>query len=129
MLDPIADMIIQLKNGSISRRDIVSLPFSKFKLAIAEVLEKEGFIKSFQKKGKKAQKTLDMELLYTDNKSVITDVKRISKFSKRIYRKASEIKPVRRGAGTLVISTPKGVLADRDAKAQNLGGEALFEIW
>lgn len=129
MTDPISDMIVRLKNASHTGLDQVSMPFSKMKFAIAEVLEKEGFIKAVQKKGKKAKKTLEVDLLYTDDRPMINDVKRVSKFSKRIYKRVQDIRPVRSGTGMLVLSTPKGVLSDRDAKEQNTGGEALFEIW
>ncbi len=130
MNDPIADMITRIKNaGAIGKASVV-VPYSKFKLAIAEVLAKEGFIKSVSKKGKKINKFIELELIYEDgNTPRIRGAERISKFSKRVYSKAKDIKPVRSGYGIAVISTPEGILTDKEVKEKNAGGEVLFKIW
>ena len=98
-------------------------------MAVAETLVKEGFLKSISKKGKKVVKLLELELAYDGKTPKIHDVMRISKLSRRIYQKAKSIRSVRQGYGRLILSTPKGILSDREAKKANIGGEALFKIW
>ncbi len=127
--DSISDFIIQLKNASSARKQSFSVPHSKFKAAIAEVLEKEGFIKSANKKGKKVIKTLEIELVYENGAPKVNDVKRVSKISKRLYYGVDQIRSVRQGFGRLILSTPKGILTDREAKKAKVGGEPLFKIW
>jgi len=129
-MDSISNMIIKIKNANLRGLETVSFPYSKLSLAIAEVLEKEGYVKNVTKKGKKVVKTLEVGLVYDDAKQPrVTDVKRVSKSSKRIYVGSSEIKGVKSGFGTLVLTTPNGILTDKQAKAAKVGGEALFKIW
>ena len=129
-MDPIADMIIRMKNASDSKKESVVFPYSKLKVSILDCLMKEGWIKSFGKKGKKVVKWIEVVLLYDENGSPkIAGVDRVSKTSKRIYTKAREIKKVKNGFGSLVISTPKGIMTDKNAKVENVGGEPLFKIW
>lgn len=127
--DSISDFIIRIKNGSKAAKESVLVPYSKMAVAIAEALEKEGYVKGHTKKGKKIIKAIEVVLAYEGGKPKVTDVKRISKPSKRIYRKASELRPVRNGFGRLIVSTPKGILTDSEARKAGVGGEALFEIW
>lgn len=128
--DPIGDFIIQLKNAGAVKKTVVSVPFSNFKMAIAEKLKESGYIRSADKKGKKVKKTIDVVLKYDEaGVHVINGVKRISKPGRRLYRNVREIVPVRYGHGALILSTPKGILTDKEAKKNKLGGEALFEIW
>jgi len=128
--DTIGDFIIRLKNAGAVKKESVSVPFSALKLAVAEKLKDAGFVASIDKKGKKVRKTLDVVLKYdTEGIHVIHGVKRISKPGRRVYRSVSEIMPVRYGYGTLVLSTPKGILTGKEARKENVGGEALFEIW
>lgn len=128
--DTIGDFINRLSNASAIQKASVSIPFSNFKLAIAEKLQATGYVKSVEKKGKKVKKTLDVSLKYAENgKPAISGVRRISKPGRRLYRSAHEINSVRYGHGSLVLSTPKGVLTDKEARKQKIGGEALFEIW
>jgi small subunit ribosomal protein S8 len=127
--DPIADLIIQLKNASMAKKPSVVLPYSEMKFTIAEILNKEGFLKSVSKKGKKVKKYLEMDLLYKDDKPRIKGVRRISKPGRRVYKKSSELRPVRQGTGLLLLSTPGGVMTNRTARESKVGGEALFEIW
>ncbi len=129
VVDPISNFIIKLKNASLAGKTSVSVPHSKMIESIASILKDEGFIASFTTKGKKVIKTLDVEVKYEEGKPAITDVARISKFSKRVYKGAKEIKPVRNGFGALILTTPKGILTDKAARKQNVGGEALFKIW
>lgn len=127
--DPIADFITRIKNASDARKASVSVPYSALKESIAHVLEKGGYIKSIDKKGKKVTKTLEFELVYIDSVPRINGVDRISKPSRRIYQRSRDIKMLRSGYGNTVFSTPSGVLLDVDAKKLKVGGEVLFKIW
>ena len=128
--DPVADFIIQLKNaGAVGKRE-VSLPFSNLKFSVAEKLKEAGYIVSAEKKGKKVKKTLAVTLKYNDaGEHAIHNVKRISKPGRRMYKTVAEITPVHYGQGALILSTPKGVLTDAQARKEKVGGEAMFEIW
>ena len=128
--DTVGDFIIRLKNAGAVKKTSVSVPYSALKHAIAEKLKNAGFVQSVEKKGKKARKTLDVALKYDNEKlPVIHGVKRVSKPGRRLYRSAREIVPVRYGHGALILSTPKGILTGKEARKENVGGEALFEIW
>ena len=128
--DHISNLIIKIKNGGKAGHAVVTYPHSKFVESVLEVLHKEGFIKSFEKKGKKVVKSVDIELAYEDDKTPkISEAIRISKPSKRVYMNSTELKPVRSGYGMMVLSTSKGVLSSSDARKQKVGGEALFKIW
>jgi small subunit ribosomal protein S8 len=106
------------------------MPFSNFKFAIAEKLKEAGYVKSIEKKGKKVKKTLDITLKYdSEGVHVIKGVKRVSKPGRRMYKGAAEINPVRYGFGALILSTPKGIKTDKEARKEKIGGETLFEIW
>lgn len=130
MNDPIADMIIRIKNATNSKKESVVFPYSKLKIAILDVLLKEGFIVSFGKKGKKIVKYIEVVLGYDkDGEPKIHGVDRISKFSKRIYVKSKEIRGVKSGFGAMILSTPQGIMTDKGAKVAKVGGEALFKIW
>ncbi len=128
--DVIGDFIVRLTNAGAIKKASVSVPFSSFKMAVAEKLKDAGFVADVEKKGKKVRKTLDVVLKYDDRGvHAISGVKRISKPGRRMYKSAHEIIPVRYGFGALVLSTPKGILTDKEARKQKVGGEALFEIW
>lgn len=128
--DPVADFINRLCNAGAVKHASVSVPFSNFKLAIAEKLKDAGFVQAIEKKGKKVKKTLDVMLKYdARGVHVIKGVKRISKPGRRMYKRAGEITKVRYGHGALILSTPKGIKTDAEARKENIGGEALFEIW
>jgi small subunit ribosomal protein S8 len=129
MNDSIADMIIRLKNAGASGKNFVLVPYSKITFAIAEVLRREGFIKSVAKKGKRIDKLIEIELSYEANLPKIRGVKRVSKSSRRVYMKASELKGAAGSLGRLILTTPRGVLTNLEAKEQKVGGEALFKIW
>jgi small subunit ribosomal protein S8 len=128
--DVIGDFLVRLKNGSAVKKESVSVPFSAFKQAIAEKLKDAGYVKGVEKRGKKVRKTLEITLKYNDEGvPAITGARRISKPGRRLYRSVLEITPVRYGHGALILSTPKGVLTDKEAKKEKVGGEPLFEIW
>ena len=129
--DPIGDFIIRIKNASAVGKDTVSAPHSKMRLAVAEALAKKGYVKAVHnKKGKKTHKTIEIELRYDKNeKPAISGVKRVSRPGRRLYYRVHEIHPVKYGKGSLVLSTPKGIITDDVARKQRVGGEALFMIW
>jgi small subunit ribosomal protein S8 len=128
--DPIGDFIVRLKNAGAVHHENVAVPHSKMKMAVAEVLKSAGFVKNVEKRGKKIRKTINVDLMYKeDGTPRISEVKRISKPGRRIYKGADEIFPVRYGKGVLVLSTPKGIMTDEKARKERIGGEALFEIW
>lgn len=129
MHDPIADMLISIKNAGNAGKNLAEVPFSQLKESIAEVLFKNGFIASYAKKGKKVQKTLELGIAFEGKKPRVANVLRVSKPSRRFYMKAGDIKPVRNGYGLMVISTPKGVMTGDDARKAQVGGEVLFKIW
>ncbi len=128
-MDKISNLIINIKNAGSAGKEHASVPFSKYKMEIADVLKKEGIIASASKKGKKPAKTIEIGILYDKNGSPrVRDVVRISKPSKRVYMGAKDIRAVKGGKGILILSTPKGILAGKEAKKENVGGEALFKI-
>jgi small subunit ribosomal protein S8 len=129
-MDPISNLINGLKNASKRNLKAVSFPYSNLKMEIAELLKKEGYISDVDKNGKKVKKTIDITLKYDDNGNpVIAETKRVSKFSRRVYKGVKEINPIKNGYGLVVLSTPKGVMSGKQAKKENVGGEVLFEIW
>ncbi|MDD5721059.1 MAG: 30S ribosomal protein S8 [Candidatus Pacebacteria bacterium] len=128
-MDSISNMIIIMKNGSLAGKESVSFPYSKMKNAIGECLKKAGYISEISKKVKKGQSVLEVGLIYTDKKPKITEVERISKQSRRVYFGMKDIHSVRNGTGLLVLSTPKGILSGKEARKEQVGGEALFRIW
>ncbi len=127
-MDRISNLIIKLKNASKVGHTTTEVPFTKLTEAILKKLQQFGYIKGFSVKGKTVR-TIEVELIYVDSKSRIEDVKRISKLSRRVYEKAVNLRPVRRGYGLSIISTPKGILSDSEARKQKVGGEVLFQIW
>ncbi len=129
MMDPISDMIIQLKNAGSAGHDRVLVPYSRLKFSIAKVLKKEKFIKDVDTETKKGNKVLAVDLFMENRVPKIKGVKRISKPSKRIYKKTADIRAVKSGYGALILSTSQGVMSGREAKRAKLGGEALFSIW
>lgn len=126
--DPIADFLVRLQNASRVGHDRVSMPFSRAKLAVAQVLFKEGYIGGVEHK--KDSYALSVELKYgSEGRPAIMGTKRLSKPSRRTYMGVRDIRQVKRGHGLLVLSTPAGILTDKEARKQRVGGEALFEIW
>ncbi len=130
MTDPIADMLTRIRNAKAVGKTTVYLPYSKIKMAIANTLKKEGFIDSCDKKGKKVKKSIEIKLRYTkEGKSYITDLKRISKPGQRIYKGYSDLHPVKQGLGISVLSTPMGIMSNKEARQKKVGGEVLCEVW
>jgi small subunit ribosomal protein S8 len=130
MTDPIADLLTRIRNASAIRMKQVDIPASKLKVHIAQVLKDEGFVTDYEVVPGEPSSTLRIRLRYgPDGERVIRAIKRISKPGCRVYRKADEIKPVLRGMGVYVLSTPKGVLSDRKAREAHVGGELLCEVY
>lgn len=128
--DKIADFITRIKNASDVGKTSVALPHTTLLAAVADVLVAEGYLAGVEAKGKGAQKSLVVTLAYNEaGTPKVTGVDRISKLSRRVYLKSADIRPVRSGYGTLILSTPAGVMTGRAAREQKVGGEALFQIW
>jgi small subunit ribosomal protein S8 len=128
-MDPIANMITGIKNAGNAGRDSLVVSYSQIKESIAEVLKKEGFVKSVEKKTVGGKPSLIIELFMENRVPKVKGVQRISRTSKRVYKKSSEIRLVKNGYGAVVLSTPKGVMSGRDARKEKVGGEVLFTIW
>lgn len=128
--DQISDMIIRIKNSAMVGKKTADIPYSKMKFEIAKILKKVGFIEGFVKKGKGVERLIEILLKYNeDGSSKITDLKRVSTPGRRVYSLAKNLKSVRQGVGMSIISTPKGLMNNSEAKRNNLGGEILFVIW
>ena len=125
MTDPIADMLTRIRNANQMRNKEVSMPVSKMKVEIAKILKEEGFIEEF----KVEDKTLTLTLKYANKERVITGLKRISKPGLRVYASHEDIPTVLNGLGIAIISTPKGVMTDKLARKNNVGGEVIAYIW
>ena len=127
--DPISDLIVRIKNAGPVRKETVSLPYSKLKHAIVEVLKNHKFVSSVEMKGKGVESTLEIGIAYDGVKPRVNGVERVSKPSRRIYKGSTEVGSVRSGVGSLIISTSKGIMTDKEARKAKIGGEALFKIW
>lgn len=128
-MDQIANMMNMVKNSGRVEHESVVVPFSKIKHSIAECLVKEGYLNSVSKKMKKGFPVLELGIAYVDGTPKVNGVERVSKSSRRVYKGVKEIKPVRNGSSLTILSTPKGILTDRQAKKEMVGGEVLFKIW
>jgi small subunit ribosomal protein S8 len=130
MSDPLADMLTRLRNAVMVKFDSVEMPLSTVKIDIAKVLKEEGYIRDYQVKSDDIQGTLKIDLKYGPNKeAVITGLKRVSKPGLRKYTKVSDIPKVLNGLGIAIISTSKGVVTDKTARALKSGGEIICEVW
>jgi small subunit ribosomal protein S8 len=129
MTDPIADMIIRIKNALLARHPMVLVPHSKVKQAIAQVLVDHGYVESVDLLQKQPQSDLQIKLKYVARKPAITDVKRVSKPGRRVYSPADTLPRSLGGYGITIISTNQGVMTDAQARKQNVGGEVLCQIW
>ncbi len=132
MTDPIADMLTRIRNANVAMHDEVSMPSSKRKLALADVLQREGYIASYAEKDNTSRpgKTLTIEMKYSPERDrVIRGLRRISKPGLRIYRKRDEIPRVQGGLGVAVVSTNRGLMSDREARRNRMGGEILCYVW
>ena len=131
MSDPIADMLTRIRNANTAKHDTVDVPASKMKIAIAEILLKEGYIKNYTIEEVGGFKTIHITLKYGKDKNVkiITGLKRISKPGLRIYASAEDLPRVLGGLGIAIVSTNQGVITDKEARKLNIGGEVLAFVW
>ena len=130
MTDPIADMLTRIRNANQMKHEYVEIPASKAKLEILNVIKNEGYIKDIEVVEGEAQNTLKVALKYTDKKErVIKGITRISKPGLRVYAKSSELPKVLNGLGIAIISTPNGVMTDKEARKLNVGGEVVAYVW
>ena len=128
--DTLADFLTGIRNGYRAGKESVTVPASKMKIHIAELLKKEGYIKDFSPVGEGTQKFLHIKLRYLKGeKPAILNLQRVSKPGLRVYSEATKIPRVRRGLGVMVVSTSKGVMTDAEARKQNVGGELICKVW
>ena len=128
--DAIADMLTRIRNANSAKHDSVKVPASNMKKAIAQILVDEGYIKSFTVEEDGKQGIIDVQLKYGPNKSqVITGLRRVSKPGLRIYTNVEDMPKVMKGLGIAILSTPKGIMTDKDARKANVGGEVLAFVW
>lgn len=127
--DPIADMITRIRNAAGAMKESVDIPASKLKIEIADILQKEGYIKAYRVIDDGKQGTLRVNLKYFNSRHVISGIQRISRPGRRVYRGAGDIARVRDGMGISIVSTSAGLMTDLKARASNVGGEVLIKVW
>jgi small subunit ribosomal protein S8 len=128
-MDTVANMLIAIKNGNRALKETVVIPHAKLSYAIAEKLSKEGFIGAIAKKTRHGRPVIEVTLVANNRVPKINDVTRLSKPSRRVYASVHDIKPFKNGRGAFILSTPKGILTDKEARTEHVGGEVLFSIW
>lgn len=129
MTDPIADMLTRIRNAIMARHTRVLIPASNMKVAIAQILKEEGYVRDFDVVKDNPQGTIRITLRYVDRRPVLTQLKRVSKPGLRVYTRRDAIPRVRGGLGTAIISTPQGVMSGRKAYQLGLGGEVVCYVW
>ena len=127
--DPIGDMIARVKNAQARKHKKVELPSSKFKSKIADILKNEGFIKDFKISTEEKKNILSLELKYHSGNPVISNFERVSKPGRRIFSSADSLPKINNGLGIAILSTPKGVMTDIDARKQRVGGEIICKVF
>jgi len=130
MTDPIADMLTRIRNANRIKRRDVKIPLSRVKVGIAEALKREGYIRNYSVESEAHRGWLTVDLKYgPEGEFVINKIERTSKPGKRVYGKVPDLKPVLNGLGVAILSTSKGILSDREARKQKVGGEVLCTVW
>ena len=129
LTDPLGDMLTRIRNGQQAKKDSVLSPASKLRLHVLEVLQREGYIRGFTEDATGQHPQLRIELKYFEGQPAIKHVARVSKPGRRVYSGSKELPVVRNGLGITIVSTPKGVLSDAEARAANVGGEVLAEVF
>ncbi len=127
--DPLGDMLTRIRNGQRARKDSVLTPASKLRARVLEVLQREGYIRGYSAEDVGPTRGIRIELKYFEGQPAIRHLARISKPGRRVYSGASELPRIRNGLGITIVSTPKGVLSDAEAREQNVGGEVLAEVF
>ena len=130
MTDPIADLLTRIRNGLHARKEQIDVPWSRVKQSLTEVIASEGFLRECTVVEQDGRRAVRIWLKYDErNRPVITGIKRISRPSLRVYRGSKEIPTIRGGLGTNILSTPQGILTDREARKRNVGGEVMCTVW
>ena len=129
MTDPLGDMLTRIRNGQQARKDSILTPASKLRANVLDVLQREGYIRGYVEEELAGQKGLRIELKYFEGQPAIQHVARVSKPGRRVYSSSTELPRIRNGLGITIVSTPRGVLSDAEARDQNVGGEVLAEVF
>ncbi len=129
MTDPLGDMLTRIRNGQQARKDSILTPASKLRAHVLDVLQREGYIRGYSEEELAGQRGLRIELKYFEGQPAIQHVARVSKPGRRVYSGASDLPRIRNGLGMTIVSTPRGVLSDAEARDQNVGGEVLAEVF
>ena len=129
LIDPIGDMFTRIRNGQMRNLDTIVVPHSKFRINILEILKIEGYINNYHIDKKDNKQSLKIDLKYYEGLPVIKEIKRISKPGRRVYSRANSIPKVMNGLGLAILSTPKGVMSDTEARKQNVGGEIICRVF
>jgi small subunit ribosomal protein S8 len=129
MTDPLGDMLTRIRNGQQARKDSILTPASKLRAHVLDVLQREGYIRGYSEEPVAGQKGLRIELKYFEGQPAIQHLARVSKPGRRVYSASRELPRIRNGLGITIVSTPRGVLSDAEARDQNVGGEVLAEVF
>jgi len=129
MTDPLGDLLTRIRNGQQARKDSILTPASKLRAHVLDVLQREGYIRGYSEEELAGQKGLRIELKYFEGQPAIQHLARVSKPGRRVYSGSKELPRIRNGLGTVIVSTPRGVLSDAEARDQNVGGEVLAEVF
>jgi small subunit ribosomal protein S8 len=129
MNDPLSDLLTRIRNGQQARKDSVLTPASKLRAHVLDVLQREGYIRGYSEEVLAGQKGLRIELKYFEGQPAIQHLARVSKPGRRVYSGAKELPRIRNGLGVVIVSTPRGVLTDAEAREHNVGGEVLAEVF
>ena len=129
LTDPLGDMLTRIRNGQTARKDSVTTPASKLRARILDVLQREGYIRGYSEEALGKHPGLRIELKYFEGEPAIKHLARVSKPGRRVYSGSKELPVVRNGLGITIVSTPRGVLSDVEAREQNVGGEVLAEVF
>lgn len=127
--DPLGDMLTRIRNGQQARKDSVLTPASNLRVRVLDVLQREGYIRGYSENASGVQRELRIDLKYFEGQPAIQYVQRVSKPGRRVYSGAKDLPRVRNGLGITIVSTPKGVLSDAEAREQNVGGEVLAQVF
>tara|TARA_B100001996_G_C18474376_1_gene521266 strand:+ start:287 stop:682 length:396 start_codon:yes stop_codon:yes gene_type:complete len=128
-VDPIGDMITRIRNAQLRALNNVTIPGSKFRAKILEVLKQEGYIANYKVSSENKKETLQVDLKYSNGVPVIKEIKRVSKPGRRIYAKAGSIAKIQNGLGLAIVSTSMGIMSDNDARTKNIGGEIICRVF
>ena len=129
LTDPLGDMLTRIRNGQQAKKDSVLSPASKLRVRVLEVLQREGYIRGYSEEEMGPAKGIRIELKYFEGQPAIQHVSRVSRPGRRVYSGSKELPVIRNGLGITIVSTPRGVLSDAEARAQNVGGEVLAEVF